>query len=213
MKFEPLPPGPFGCIVADPPWSYRTFSAKGGGRGAAQHYPTMELDDIKALPVASVADRDCFLFLWATGPNLREAFEVMDAWGFKYSALAFVWVKQNLRLDTKQLRLVTVGDEGLFLGMGHTTRQNAELVLLGRRGRPARLSRTVRQVIMAPRREHSRKPDEALDRIEEFAGGPHLELFSRSQRPGWTAWGNEAGKFTKSTPARQPNQHTGKRRR
>lgn len=208
----PLPPGPFGCIVADPPWKYRTFSAKGGERGAEQHYPTMKLDEIMALPVAGVADRDCHLFLWATGPNLREAFAVMDAWGFKYSALGFVWVKQNLRLDTRQLRLVTVGDEGLFLGMGHTTRQNAELVLLGRRGRPARVSKKIRQVIMAPRREHSRKPDEALDRIEAYSDGPYLELFSRSNRPGWTAWGNEAGKFTKAAPPRQPNQHTKRKR-
>lgn len=210
---KPLPAGPFSCIVADPPWKYRTFSAKGGGRGAEQHYPTMKLDEIKAMPVASVADRDCHLFLWATGPNLREAFAVMDAWGFKYSALGFVWVKQNLRLDTKQLRLVTVGDEGLFLGMGHTTRQNAELVLLGRRGRPKRTSKKIRQVIMAPRREHSRKPDEVLDRIEAYCAGPYLELFSRSNRPGWTAWGNEAGKFTEATPPRQPNQHTKPKRR
>lgn len=191
----PLPPGPFACILADPPWSYRTRSAKGEGRSARRHYDTMELEAIKAMPIGEVAARDAHLFLWATAPNLPQAFEVMAAWGFRYSAVGFVWVKLNRSVDPHQLRLTRFIDAECFVGMGHTTRQNAEFVLLGRRGSPKRLSRAVRQIIVAPRREHSRKPDELHARIETYCAGPYLELFARAQRPGWVTWGDQVGKF------------------
>lgn len=192
MKF---PRGPFSCVAADPAWSYRTFSSKGQKRGAQRHYNTMTLDQIKALPVAASCARDAHLFMWATGPMLREAFEVMDAWGFKYSSMAFVWIKLNKLADSRQFRFVRLVDSECFFGMGHTTRQNAEFVLLGRRGKPTRLVKTVRQVIVSPLREHSRKPDEFFDRVESYCDGPRLEMFSRTDRPGWSAWGDELGKF------------------
>lgn len=190
-----LPRGPYGCVLADPPWSYRTFSSKGQARGAQKHYPTMTLDEIKAMPVAASCAPDSHLFLWATGPMLREAFETMDAWGFKYSAMGFVWIKLNRLADARQYRMVRLVDSEVFVGMGHTTRQNAEFVLIGRRGKPKRLSRKVRQVIVSPLREHSRKPDEVYERIEEYCVGPRLELFARQARPGWDVWGNQTDRF------------------
>ncbi len=172
--------GPFATIVADPPWDFRTYSEKGAGRSPSAHYPTMGLDDIKALPVADLAARNACLFLWTTGSHLPMALEVMEAWGFTYKSCAFVWVKTT---RTDQQKLAT--------GLGFWTRQNAEHVLLGTRGRPKRKSANVQQTLLAPRLEHSRKPEEIQDRIERLVDGPYLELFARRHRPGWFCWGDE----------------------
>jgi len=183
--------GQYGVIYADPPWHYRAYNAAGEQRGPARHYPVMKLPEICALPVRKVAARDCHLFLWTYGPHLRQAFEVMDAWGFKYSSVAFTWVK--LRRRAPDLMFITEAD--FHLGPGHTTRKNAEICLLGRRGSPKRRSGGVRELIVSARREHSRKPDQARARIEQYAEGPFLEMFSRTSAPGWDSWGNEVGKF------------------
>ena len=111
-------------IYADPPWAYKVWSKKGAGRSAESHYPTMDIAAIKALPVGEMADKDCALFLWITFPMLREAWGVMDAWGFTFKTVAFVWIKQCRKSD------------GLFTGMGYWTRANAEICLLATRGRP-----------------------------------------------------------------------------
>lgn len=182
----PTIPGGFCCIYADPAWQF-----KGGTKGRPQHYPRMTLAQIKALPVASVAAPDCWLFIWTTGPHLEQAFGVIRAWGFKYSGMGFTWVKLNLLASSL---FFTVRD--FFTGGGYTTRKNAEFCLLARRGRPKRLSKKVRELIITCRREHSRKPDEAYERIEEFCAGPYLELNARTQRRGWVAWGNETDKFS-----------------
>ena len=161
----------YAVIYADPPWQYRVYSTKNRTRGAELHYPTMCLEEIKALPVESLAARDCVLFLWATMPNLREAMEVIEAWGFTYKTVAFVWVKQNKNADS------------LFWGMGYWTRSNAELCLLATRGHPKRLSTRVHQVVLSHVEEHSRKPREVRERIEELMGRlPRIELFAR-ERP------------------------------
>lgn len=102
----------YSVIYADPPWQYKVYSKKGMGRSAESHYPTMSIEDIKALPIANLADKDCALFLWVTFPCLLEGFEVIKAWGFSYKTVAFVWVKQNKKADT------------LFWGMGYWTRSN-----------------------------------------------------------------------------------------
>ena len=99
-------PGKYSVIYADPPWHYRVWSKKGAGRSAESHYSTMSLEDIKALPVQLLAAKDCALFLWVTFPLLKEAWPVLDAWGFSYKSVAFVWVKQNRKAPT------------LFTGMG-----------------------------------------------------------------------------------------------
>lgn len=167
-------------IYADPPWQYRVYSQKGAGRSAESHYPTMSISDIRSLPVAELADKDCALFLWVTMPCLMEGLSVLDAWGFTYKTIAFVWVKQNKKADS------------LFWGMGYWTRSNVEFCVLATKGSPKRMSAAVHQVIMAHIEEHSKKPQEARDRIVQLMGDvPRIELFARQKTEGWDVWGNE----------------------
>lgn len=198
--FANLEGGPFRCIVADPPWHFRARTALQtrnfqSARDAEKHYSTMGVDDIKALPVRDIADKDAHLFLWVTGPCLRQAFEVMEAWGFRYSAVAFTWVKLKRSFDARQLRVLPTLESDLHVGLGLTTRKNAEFCLLGRRGNAHRNAKDVREIIMSPVREHSRKPDEQYGRIERYCDGPYLEMFARQQRPGWSSWGNQTDRF------------------
>jgi len=190
----------YAAILADPPWHFRARTALQmsnwtSRRDAEKHYPVMGVDDIKALPVQDMAAKDAHLFLWTTGPCLRQAFDVIEAWGFRYSAIAFTWVKLKRSFDARQLRVVPVAEADLHVGLGLTTRKNAEFCLLGRRGSCRRKSKSVREIILAPVREHSRKPDEVYDRIEEYCDGPYLELFARQSWPNWDAWGDETDKF------------------
>lgn len=202
MTAGPIPStaGGYGAVLADPAWPFKTRSVKGEGRSPSRHYATMSLDEIKAMPVGERAAKDAVLFLWTTTPHLPVALDVMRAWGFAYSSVGFVWIKLNKSADQRQLRLTTLDDAECFVGMGYTTRQNAEFVLLGRRGKPKRKSAAVRQVVIAPRREHSRKPDEIRSRIERLVAGPYLELFARQSAPGWDCWGDQVGKFGSATP-------------
>ena len=170
----------YNVILADPPWSFRAWSSKGMGRSAEQHYPTMRLEDIKALPVSDFAAGDCVLFLWATFPMLKEALKVAEAWGFVYKTVAFTWVKENRK------------SPGLFWGLGYWTRANAEVCLLATRGSPKRQSAAVHQVILSPVERHSKKPDEVQERIVTLMGDvSRVELFARQETPGWDVWGNE----------------------
>ncbi len=188
---ENFPTGKYKTILVDNPWEFKTRSNK-GLEGRPQHYKRMSIAEIKAMPVRWLADEDCWLFFWATSPHLKQALEVIDAWGFEYSSVAFNWVKLNAKAGSK----LFITGEDLFKGMGYTTRKNAELCLLAKIGNPKRHNRKVQELVIDPRREHSRKPDEIYGRIETYAAGPYLELFARTQRPGWTAWGNETEKFT-----------------
>lgn len=195
-----LPRRHFACICADPPWHFKARTALQTAnwtsrRDAEKHYGVMGLEDIKALPVKELAAPDAHLFLWTTGPMLEKSFEVMEAWGFRYSAIAFTWVKLRRSHNPLQLRVLPAAESDLHVGLGLTTRKNSEFVLLGRRGNARRIAKDVREIIMSPVREHSRKPDEFFARVERYCAGPYLELFSRQTRPGWTTWGNETGKF------------------
>jgi N6-adenosine-specific RNA methylase IME4 len=192
--FKGLPNcGAYRVIVADPPWRFDVRDrATGLGRSADQHYATMMLPEIKALPLNEIAAPNCWLMLWTTGSHLPQAFEVMDAWGFKYSSLGFVWVK--LRSGYRR-NMLGIQPSDIAMGMGFTTRKSTEPCLLARRGNPKRLSRNVRDVIHAPVREHSRKPDEFYERVERFAAGPYLDLFARERREGRDVWGNQLDKF------------------
>jgi N6-adenosine-specific RNA methylase IME4 len=183
------PPGNHGVIYADPPWTFSTYSHKGKGRSPEAYYDCMSLADIKALPVANWAAHDCVLLLWATDPLLPTALEVIKAWGFKYKTVGFYWAKLN-----KSAQQSIYHESSFFTGLGFWTRANPELCLLATRGHPKRRSADVRKLIVAPRREHSRKPDEAYARIEALCAGPYLELFARGaeRRPGWNRWGAEA---------------------
>lgn len=167
----------YGVIYADPPWRYKAW--RGNGM-VEKHYPTMVLEDIMALPVEGLADKDCVLFLWATLPMLKEALQVIKAWGFQYKTTAFVWIKLNRQ------------SSGIFWGMGYWTRANAEICLLATRGHSKRRAKNIHQVIISHVEEHSKKPEEARRRIEALMGDvPKIELFARRTSPGWDVWGNE----------------------
>jgi N6-adenosine-specific RNA methylase IME4 len=172
-----------GAILIDAPLPFKTWSRKGEGRSPQHHYACMSIEELMALPIESMAAPDCFLISWIP---LRSVFLVeplMQAWGFEFSGAGFCWVKQNK------------SGVGWFMGGGYGTRHNLEVAWLGRRGKPQRKSAGVRELIVAPVREHSRKPDEIYRRIEAFCDGPYLELFARQQWPGWTCIGDEVGKF------------------
>lgn len=167
----------YSVIYADPPWQYHN---KPQGKGPEDHYQTMPIEDICALPVKELADKDCALFMWVTLPFLRDCFKVIDTWGFKYKTVAFVWIKQNRVND------------GIFWGMGMWTRSNAEICILAVKGNPKRTAANIHQVIISHVQEHSRKPNEARLRIEALMGDvPRIELFARENPPGWDVWGNE----------------------
>ena len=173
----------YGVILADPPWSWKSWSNKGEGRSAKNHYDVMESGDIGSMRVSDLAAPNSVLCMWAVSSMLPDAMRLIDAWGYTYKTVGFVWVKKNSKSDS------------LFMGLGYHTRQNAELCLLATRGKPSRLSGGVHQIIMSPRREHSRKPDEIYARIEQLYPGPYLELFSRTDRDGWDTIGNETGRW------------------
>jgi N6-adenosine-specific RNA methylase IME4 len=183
---EQLPAGRFSVIVADPPWPYATRSPKGKGRSAEASYDTMSIDDIKALSVRQWAAADAVLFLWVTKPIPPRGFEVTDAWGFEYKTNAFTWVKTIVEHEPA----LFAAAPRFHFGMGHWTRANPEQCLLATRGHPHWLNADVAELLLAPRREHSRKPDEIYGLIERLVGGPYLELFARNGtvRPGWTRW-------------------------
>lgn len=170
--------GKYGIIYADPPWRYERNKVQGA---AEKHYPTMSIDELCALPVAELAARDCALFLWATFPQLPEALRLIKAWGFRFKTVAFVWIKRNRKSPS------------WFYGMGYWTRSNAEICLLATKGHPKRQSAGVHQLIISPIEQHSKKPDEARDKILALVGDnlPRVELFARQKAPGWDAWGNE----------------------
>ena len=177
----------YNIIYADPAWQYndkRTGKGKNnpnGAGGAEKHYNTMNIEDICRLPINQIADKNCMLFLWATSPLLPEAFKVIDAWGFKYKTMGFVWAKTTN--DFSKIR----GD-----GIGNYTIQNAEFCLIALKGRYWRNKTGVKQFILSPKMKHSEKPSEAKNRILDLCGDlPRIELFARQQTDGWDVWGNE----------------------
>lgn len=195
---QPLPSidGGFGCILADPPWKFAAYSGDGGTphRTAEDHYPTMTLEDMAAIPVADVAAKDCALFMWVVGSHLTDAIALAEAWGFAFKTDAFYWIKQRL-LHADQIDMFTGDIAEPRMGFGYWTRKQIEPCWLFTRGNPRRLGKGVRQAIVEPRREHSRKPDCQYERIEALVSGPYLELFARTARPGWSVWGNQTDKF------------------
>ncbi len=211
----------YSVIYADPPWNYNDKALQ--RIGAERHYPTMTLDDIKAMPVSSIAEKDAVLFIWVTMPLLQEGLDVIKAWGFEYRTCGFSWFKKNRVKNS------------LFIGGGHYTRSNCEMCLIGIKGKPLkRLSRSiwqahdidvelddcypigidvidgsfveevephqiVDQAHILPIEGHSKKPDVFAENIVTLFGDlPRIELFARDAKPGWHAWGNEVGLVTGS---------------
>ncbi|MEF2073514.1 MT-A70 family methyltransferase [Consotaella aegiceratis] len=179
--FQGLEPRGHDLIMADPAWSFELYSTKGEGKSAQAHYRCMTLDAIKALPVCDLAADDCVLWLWATNPMLPQAIETVASWGFTFKT-AGAWGK-------------TTSGGKLAFGTGYILRSSHEPFLIATRGEP-KTTRSVRSLIMAPVREHSRKPEEAYREAERLMPrARRVELFSRASRAGWMAWGNEVGKF------------------
>jgi N6-adenosine-specific RNA methylase IME4 len=195
----------YGAILADPPWRFEVWNGETAVKARDSkstftsnvHYQTMALDDICRLPVSEIASENCALFMWISWPLLTESITLIEAWGFKYKTCAFSWMKAH----AGQIDLFR-DDLDASMGMGYWTRANSEVCLLATRGKPKRLNADVRQGIIAPRREHSRKPDGIHDRIERLVAGPYVELFARqSDRPGWDYWGNQTDKFNAEAAA------------
>lgn len=197
--FGDLPRGHYRAILADPPWRFKVWSgtevvqargSKSTYKPASVHYRTMPAEEIAAFPVGELCKDDAVLFIWTCWPTLLDALEIVRAWGFSYKTCGFDWMKAR----THQLDMFR-DDADAAMGMGYWTRANSEPCLLATRGKPKRINADVRQGIIEPRREHSRKPDCVYERIERLVSGPYLELFARSRRAGWDAWGNQTDKF------------------
>ena len=177
----PFPDKKYQIIYADPPWSYggRKLNASTDGKELNDHYPTMEIEEIKALPIKKIADKNCLLFLWVVYPQLERAFEIIKSWGFKYSTVAFEWVK-----------LTETEKNVCFMG-AWTCGGDIELCLLARRGSVPRQSKIVHRLTVQ-RGKHSKKPNEIRPKIVNLCGDiPRIELFAREKTEGWDVWGNE----------------------
>lgn len=183
----------YGVVLLDPAWHFAVRSKKGMGRSPDAHYGTMSLEELKALPIRDLLAPNAAVFMWIIDTHLPMGLELIEAWGLRFKTVGFYWNKTNR-------------DGSDFVGMGYWTRANPEQCwllegegatqcLLATTGAPKRLSKSVRRLISSPRREHSRKPDETHERIQQLVPGPYVELFCRERRPEWDAWGNEVEKF------------------
>lgn len=196
----------FPIVLADPAWHYDD-KALAGDRGAGCKYSLMDDEAIYNLPIAKIAEPNSVLLLWVTMPKLIEGLECMRRWGFAYKSCAFTWVKCNqpfyalIQAIEQRAWLKPEGMDALIqrvktlwaIGMGRYTRANAELVLLGTRGKSVpRVDASVNQIVCAPPGKHSAKPPEVRDRIVQLFGDlPRVELFARDTAPGWISLGNE----------------------
>lgn len=186
--FGPLRMFGYNLLHIDPPWGFENWSEKGEGRNPNQHYETMGWEEIAALPVGELARGDCACFLWCVDPLLDKAFDVLRAWGFRYTTVAFTWAKQSS------------AGTAWHMGTGYYTRANPETCLLGMMGSLPRRDAGVRQLIVEPIREHSQKPDRIADDIVRLFGDlPRAELFARTRRKNWDCWGLEVDKFEETT--------------
>lgn len=165
-------------IYADPPWSYND-KMSGHSFSLDHEYETQSKNWIEDLPVGGIAEKDSVLFLWVVSPQLQEGLDVMKAWGFKFVTVAFVWSKHTV--NGKKVA-----------NLGRWTMGNVEICLLGRKGKPQRVCKNIRQLVEAERFRHSAKPDEVRKRIVDLMGDvPRIELFARQKTEGWDVWGNE----------------------
>ena len=169
----------YDVIYADPPWEDKDSGS--GSRVVSSKYPTMNVLELLDLPIDDISKDNCLLFCWVTFPRLLEGIQIIKGWGFDYKGLAFNWVKKNIKTDS------------WFWGMGHYTRQNPEVCLIGRKGKFDSKSSSVHSVIDLPIERHSKKPDIIRTKIEEITGKDtkKIELFAREFVDGWDCWGNE----------------------
>lgn len=195
-------------ILADPPWNFQTRSPKGLGRSAQAHYDCMSMEELEALApqIMELADPEsCAMCMWVTDPLLPQALSLIKTFGFTYKTVLFTWVKTSTAGNAFPVNLITCkvsyppvaadGKSAFHMGTGYYTRANPEMCLLATRGKraPKTQDRGVRQLLVAPRGQHSQKPAEARRRIERLFSGPYYELFARSTAPGWSCDGNQVG--------------------
>ena len=201
--FTPLPDGPYGTIVVDPPWDYSRklsgggtsgFSpvhhSRGGSRGAANHYSTLSLEDLRSLDVGGIAADQSHLYLWTTSAFVVEAHTLAESWGFSPKVLIpWIKLKKNGTSDIATAR----GDPyaGVRMGMGLYIRHCAEFILFAVKGKAPTARNDVLGVIFAAQGRHSQKPDEAFDMIAKLSPSPRVELFARGRREGFEVWGKE----------------------
>lgn len=186
----------FRVILLDPPWHQTTWSDKGRGRSPENHYlnkSTLTDEEILSLPIPDLMDKDCAVICWGMWSKLFFFFDVPERWGVKYSSSAFVWAKTN-KWTTDAF--IDPHDKSAWaLSTGFGTRKNTEFALLFTKGNPKRLSKAVRELIVAPRGKPSAKPERIHRDIESLFGGPFLEIFARKKRTdldgNWTFVGNE----------------------
>lgn|SRR3990167_35976 len=184
----------YDIVYADPPWEYKskgmyqeTFPKRKQTRryqGVNDQYKTLGIDQLKNLEVKKIVAKNCALFLWAVDSHLPEALELIKAWGFKYRSIAFIWVKRSSK-------------NKLCANVGAWTMKNAEICLIATRGNMAKYkeANNVYQIIEAERTKHSKKPNEARNRIETIFGDKRrIELFAREKFYGWDVWGDQAPK-------------------
>lgn len=196
-------------IYADPPWSFENRSELGEDRNANQHYSTMSIDDIMALPVREIAADDAMLAMWVTDPTLDQAMAVIKAWGFEYKTVLFYWVK-----TWEHANLEAMHETKSFpIGTGYITRAGPEMMLVASRGEPRRRilnidgvmkpDMSIRRLQFAPRAKHSQKPRKFYGLLERLYDGPYLEMFARTRQPGWSAWGNQVGGLDDGTAGKK----------
>jgi len=178
-------------IGSDPQWKFLTRSAAGDGRSANVHYKTEEVDRIKALPVGELAHEDSILCMWMVDWCPQDALDLIAHYGFRHITTAWTWIKTNGIAGKNGAALDIWSPSTWHMGQGFWTRANPEDCWLATKGNPKRLHADVRQLIIAPVMEHSRKPDEWLARAERLGEGPYIELQARRPRAGWTSWGDE----------------------
>ena len=169
-------------IYADPAWKYNSkANHKTRFRGGAEgHYQLMSMEEIKKIPIDKISEDNCVLFLWTTFPYLEEQIKLFSHWGFNYKTVGFTWVKTN-PINGKP-----------FFGVGYYAKSNAEICLMGIKGKMKPVSNKISSIIISPRGKHSQKPDEARNRITQLFGDiPRIELFARQKTEGWDVWGNE----------------------
>jgi len=182
-------------IYADPPWEYKNKRKRivNGSRSltnnnGAVNYPTMTIDEISSLLVKNIVDKNCALFLWTTMPYLEKSFEVIKKWGFEYKNVGFVWLKTYKAKNPKSLEFYM----NSAYGINYYTKLNCEICLLAIKGKLTPISHKVSAQIIAPREQHSKKPDEIRNCIVDLFGDlPRIELFARQKTEGWDVWGNE----------------------
>jgi N6-adenosine-specific RNA methylase IME4 len=188
----------YSLIYADPCWRFKNWSMnelvtrgeKWARRNGRSPYPVMSTDDIAALPVGEISNKNSLCLMWATYPKLEDALHVMKSWGFSYVTTAFTWVKLN------------PSGRGFHFGLGYHTRGNPEIVILGKKGRGIpRKSKRIANLVIHPRGKHSAKPPVMYDKILRLYGDvSRIELFARNTRRGWDCWGNEV----ESSPGAEP---------